>query len=123
MCQSDPFVIEEYRNPLIEFSSLIFAQNNVKTSEQYLKLTEDSQSIYIQLLLYWTSIVNDSKSSSISHLIFSHSLNNLKSMLLSSGKKMFKISLLNIFRNIYIAWYYLYHFVNQSFFYQENFLK
>lgn len=86
MCQSDPFVIEEYRNPLIEFSSLIFAQNNVKISQQYLKLTEDSHSIYIQLLLYWTGIVNDTKSASISHLLFSHSLNNLKSMLLSSGK-------------------------------------
>ena len=83
MCQHDPFLIEEYKNPLIEFSrSFLFIQN-ISSQPQIDNKSNDS--IFIQLLLYWTCILNDAKNSMFIHLSYIHALNNMKSIFLSSG--------------------------------------
>ena len=62
MCQRDPFIIEEYKNLFIESSrSILFVQNS--TSNQYESSSDNS--IYFQLLLYWTYIFNDVKNSNL----------------------------------------------------------
>ncbi len=98
MCQHDPFIIEEYKNPLIEFSCILFAQNNLTISQQHRpELTDNSDSIFLQLLLYWTCILNDPKNSSLIHLPYSHALNNIKCIFLSSGKLTLTIFFINNF--------------------------
>ncbi len=82
MCQRDPFMIEEYKNLFIESSrSILFVQNN--TSNQFESSSENS--IYFQLLLYWTYIFNDVKNSKLVYLSYSHALNTIKTIFLSSG--------------------------------------
>ena len=87
MCQNDPFFIEEYRNPLIEFSrSILFSQSLQNPTH----LDHNSfDSIFIQLLLYWTCLLSDAKNASSIHLTYYNALNNIKSIYLSSGKLMF----------------------------------
>ena len=93
MFQHDPIIIEEYRNPLIEHSrSIIFLQNagnsNFQVQQQ---LSDNSQvdSVFIQLLLYWTCTMNDAKNLKFIYITYYHALNTLKSIFLSSGSNFF----------------------------------
>lgn len=81
MCQNDPSLIEEYKNPFLEFSrNNLFVQNTPVQTDS----NPDSNSIYFQLLLYWTFILNDPKNSKLIYLSYSHALNTIKSIFLSS---------------------------------------
>jgi serine/threonine-protein kinase ATR len=97
MCLHDSIVLEEFRNPLIEQTkSLIFVQansnnnnnnnsNSTSSTSSYsasLQNGENSDSIYIQLLLYWTYLLD--KNQSTIYIPYFHALNNLKSIYLSS---------------------------------------
>jgi hypothetical protein len=89
MSQHDPILIEEYRNPLIEQSkSFIFLYSNANHSpqqQQQQQLDHTSvDSIFINLLLYWTTILNDSKNLPHIYMPYSHALNTIKSIYLSS---------------------------------------
>lgn len=101
MCQNDSILIEEYRNPLIEYSkSFIFVQSantNPSTplsiqntnSNNNTNSSDSVDSIFIQLLLYWTFLLNDSKNLSFIHIPYSHALNTIKCIFLSSGNLFF----------------------------------
>ena len=85
MSQHDPILIEEYRNPLIEQSkSFIFLYSNTNHSQQQQLDNNSVDSIFINLLLYWTTILNDSKNLSHIYMPYFHALNTIKSIYLSS---------------------------------------
>lgn len=92
MCQSDSFLIEECKNHFIESSrTFLFIQNNASNSNQPNAMQNEassdsnSNSIYLQLLMYWTCIFNDAKNAKLIYLSYSHALNTVKSILLASG--------------------------------------
>jgi hypothetical protein len=93
MSQNDPIVIEEYRNPLIEFSrSIIFLQNNSgnNNNNSHPQIQQQFEgnnvdSVFIQLILYWFCSMNEAKNLKSIHIPYYHSLNTLKSIFLSSG--------------------------------------
>lgn len=84
MCQNDSFLLEEHKNPFIELSrSSLFVQNNSMQVES--SADTNSNSIYFQLLLYWTVILNDPNNTKLIFIPYAHALNNIKSIFLSSG--------------------------------------
>ncbi len=88
MCQHDALFVDEYKNPLIEFSgSFLFFQNNQHIIGQQIQPSENNStdSVYLQLLYYWTCILNDPKNSLFIHIPYKHALYNIKSIFLSSG--------------------------------------
>lgn len=92
MCQHDPLIIEEYKNPLIEFTkSFIFVQNGPNFTLQS-DFNSTADSVFIQLILYWTGILNDQKNFQFIHTIYLHALNTIKSVYLSSGNENFKFT-------------------------------
>ncbi|CAF0950646.1 unnamed protein product [Brachionus calyciflorus] len=86
MCQHDSFIIEDYKNPLIEFTkNFIFSQiNQPLVTSTTLDNTTTSDSVFIQLIFYWTAISNEQKNLSLCHISYTHALNCLKSIYLSS---------------------------------------
>jgi len=92
MCQNDSFLIGEYKNSFIESSrTFLFVQNNVNSNQSNAMQTESSNSdnnlnsIYLQLLMYWTYILNDPKNTKLIFISYLHALNTLKTILLASG--------------------------------------
>lgn len=76
MCQHDPLIVDEYKNPLVELSrNFLFQENNSMTD-----------SIFIQLLVTWTCVLNDAKNLPCIHIPFMYALNTIKTIFLSSGK-------------------------------------
>jgi hypothetical protein len=93
MSQNDPIIIEEYRNPLIEFSrSIIFLQNSSSTTNvaQMQQQSENNNvdSVFIQLILYWFCSMNDARNLKSIYIPYYHSLNTLKAIFLSSGNSL-----------------------------------
>ena len=91
MSQNDPIIIEEYRNPLIEYSkSIIFLQNNSNNNNnlQVQQQLDNAQvdSVFIQLILYWFCSMNEAKNLKTIYIPYYHSLNTLKTIYLSSSK-------------------------------------
>jgi hypothetical protein len=99
MCQNDSLLIEEYRNPLIEYSkSFIFVQSansnpstplSIQNMNNSSNNSDSVDSIFLQLLLYWTFLLNDSKNLPFIHIPYSHALNTIKCIFLSSGNLSF----------------------------------
>lgn len=90
MSQNDPIIIEEYRNPLIEYSkSIIFLQNNSNNNNLQVQQQLDNaqvDSVFIQLILYWFCSMNEAKNLKTIYIPYYHSLNTLKTIYLSSSK-------------------------------------
>jgi hypothetical protein len=92
MCQNDPFLIEEYKNSFIESSrTFLFVQNSVNSNQPNAMQTDSSSdtnlnSIYLQLLMYWTCILNDPKNTKLISISYLQALNTVKTILLASGK-------------------------------------
>lgn len=91
MSQYDPFILEEYANPLIEQAkATLIAQNLNQTGTVIQLIQSDKNSvdtIFINFLQLWISILNDSKNLSKIHLAYLHALNTIKTIYLSSSKK------------------------------------
>lgn len=94
MSQYDPFLLEEYKNPFIEFAKFAIFQTNSSLPGaaagvlQLQSITSENSydSIYIQLLLYWNCLLNDVKNLNAIHLTYLHSLNTIKTLYFSSSK-------------------------------------
>lgn len=80
MCQHDPQFIEECKNPFIENAknSLFVAQQSPQSN--------DMDSIFLQILLYWVECLNDPKNISFIHMPYIQALNSLKYVVISPGK-------------------------------------
>jgi hypothetical protein len=89
--QPDNCIVDEAKNFFIEHASIqLFTQNNAvnfQNHQQQLKSEHDSisDSIYLHLLSYWLKLIEDSKNSKFTHVIYMHALNTIKSMFLTSG--------------------------------------
>ena len=85
MCLYDSMFLEEYKNPLTEFSkNFIFHQQTQLGSQNLPESSISSDSLFLNLINYWISIFNDIKNLSILYIPYIHSVCTLKSIYLSS---------------------------------------
>lgn len=83
MCQKDCLMLEEYKNPLIEnFKSSLFSVNSYQ-----LDTMSSTESIFLNFILFWVSLMNDSRNLASIHIIYLHALNTIKTIYLSSSNK------------------------------------
>lgn len=91
MSQNDPLIIEEYKNPLIEYAKASLFSINLPPVGQVDSASSTTESIYLNLLLFWVPFLNDPRNLSSIHLIFLHALDTIKTIYLSSSKNALKI--------------------------------
>ena len=102
MCLRDPLLLDEYRNPLIELAKpFIFVQQQTTSQQvssssallqQQLQQTNaaaaaaasSDDSLFVQLMLYWTSLLNDARHVAHMHVVYAHALDTIKCAYLSS---------------------------------------
>ena len=95
MCLNDSVLIaDEYKNQLIECLKvyIFMPQSSSSSSQQTFSQQFDNnystESIYMQLLMYWMGILNDSKNLANIHIPFVYALYTIKSIYVSSGYKL-----------------------------------
>lgn len=82
MCQNDPIIIEEYRNPLIESCKwALFSQPSSSVSSD----SGSGESIYLNLTLFWINLLNDIRNQNVVALTYLYALKTIKTIYLSSS--------------------------------------
>lgn len=85
MCQSDPIFIEEYKNVLVEGLRFSLFPSNNSSAIHHFDSSLSTESVYLQLILYWIGVLNDSKNLSQIYVPYVYALHTVKSIYLSSG--------------------------------------